>query len=126
LPRKIFEFTDRHTIEERVSIFFAIFENPNVLEDLKLYLHSILIPNGVLAQEIEMELVWCLQRDVLASQRTTADGIGFIFALLVTCSQCQSVNEVHCGCSLSIGHQASFEVRLIILTDSRNVLLEVM
>ena len=69
-------------------------------------------------------MVGRFESNVLVSERTAADGIRFVLALLVTSSERQFVDEVHGSSPLTVGHDLGLEVCLIVLPDPSDVALK--
>jgi hypothetical protein len=113
--------THRYSIKERIAVVFILLEDPDAFEDLCINRHSIVVPDGVLAQEVEDDEVRRLQRNVFTSQRTAADCIRFVLALLIARSEGKSVNEVHRGCPLAINHDLAAQICEVILANSIHV-----
>jgi hypothetical protein len=80
-------------------------------------------PHRVLAQEIENDPVRGLERDVLVSQRTTADRVRLVLALLVARTERELVDEVQRGRTLSVRHDLGLEVLGVVLPDPVDVFL---
>ena len=95
-------------VEQTIVVVLILLEYAHVLEDLLVDLDTVVVPDGVFAQEVEGDVIFAfvvLERDVLATQRTTADGVRLVLALLVTRTKCESVNKVHGRGALSVSHE---------------------
>lgn len=110
-------------IKQVVTFFLIILEQANVFEHLWLNGNAVVIPNRVFTEEIKDNEIGSLQRDMFAAQRATTDRICFIFPFLVTRTKSQSIDEIHCGRPLSVGHNFTLQVGLIICADSGDVIL---
>lgn len=115
--------TYRDTIEERISVFLVILEYSDILEDLRLDLDALIEADRVFTEEIEDDEVWWLEGNVLAPKRTTANGIRFIFTLLITSTQSQTINKVHGCCALSVCHKLTSELDIVILANAIHMIL---
>ena len=119
------------SVEQSVLVRLAVaFEQPDVLEHLRADLDSVVVPDRVLAEEVEDHVFEtirrvALERDVLAAERATADRVSLVLALLVTSTQSEDVDEVHGGRTLALGHDLRFEVSVIVGTDLVDVFLQV-
>lgn len=56
-----------YAIEEHIAFRRLVFKQLDVLEDLLIDLHAIVVPDGILTKEVEDEVVRRLKRDVLVS-----------------------------------------------------------
>jgi hypothetical protein len=100
-----------------------LLEDPYVLEHLRIDFDLLEVPDRVFTQEIEAKKVGGLQRDVFTTERATAHGIGLVFALLITSSKSENVDEVHGRGSLPICHLLRLEIFPIICPDPINMVL---
>ena len=112
-----------NTVEQGILVRFVLLEDPHVLEYLRIDFYLFVVPDRVFTQKVKAKNVGGLQRDMLAPERTTAYGIGFIFPLLVTGPESQNINEVHGRGSLPIRHLLRLEFFPIIRPDPIDMIL---
>lgn len=105
------------TIEQFILGVLAVLEDADVLVHLLVDRDLVVVPDRVFAQEVEHELVGRLERDVLAAQRATADGIRFVVALLVASSKREFVNEVHRCRTLTFTHVLVPQRIVVVVSD---------
>ena len=115
--------TYRNTVKQTIIVLLVLFEDPNILENLRLDLDSVIVSYGIFTEEIEDDEVWWLEGNVLAPKRTTANGIRFIFTLLITSTQSQTINKVHGCCTLSVCHKLTSELDIVILANAVDMFL---
>ena len=70
-------------------------------------------------RNVEVEL----EGDVFASQRTAADSVRFVFALLITSTKRELVDEVHGGRALPVCGDFRPQLVGVVLSDSVDVTL---
>ena len=117
--------TDGDTVEKRVLIVHVILKDADVLEDLSVYLDLLVVPDGIFTKEVEGDQVRRLQCNMFASQRTTADCIRLIFALLITSTKRELVDEIHRRCALTLAHVLALQCFIVVETDLVDVILDV-
>lgn len=78
-----------------------LLEYDDVLEDLLIHTYTIVVTDRIFAQEVEDEEVRRFTSDMLEPQRTATNSVGFVVTLLVTCSKCELVDEIHSRCTLT-------------------------
>ena len=113
-------------VEQTIVVILILLEYAHVLEDLLVDLDTVVVPDGVFAQEVEGDVIFAfvvLERDVLATQRTTADGVRLVLALLVTRTKGKFVDEVHGRRALALGHDFRLEVVLVVAAYAIDVVL---
>lgn len=115
--------THVNTIEQSVFISLVLLEDPHVLEHLGVDFDLLEVPDRVFTQEVKAKDVGRLQCDVFTTERATAHGIGLVFALLVTSSEGENVDEIHGRGSLPIRHLLRLEFFPIIRPDPIDVIL---
>ena len=111
------------TIEQSIFIRLVLLEDPHVLEHLRIDFDLLEVSDRVFTQKVKAESIWRLQRDVFTTERATAHGIGLVFALLVTSSKSEDIDEVHSRGSLPIRHLLRLEFLSIIRPDSIDMVL---
>lgn len=84
---------------------------------------SISLPNRVFTEEVEYKLIRWIESNMFVAQRATANGVGFVFTLLVTCSQSELVDEVHRGRALPVRSDLRLKLGRIILPNALDVFL---
>lgn len=115
--------THVYAVKEWITFNDILLEQSDILEDLLVDLYSVVVANGIFTQEVENEVVGRLAGDMLVAQRATADSIRFVIALFITSSQCETVDEIHRGGTLSLQHNLVPEVGCVIGTDAIDVFL---
>ena len=116
--------TNVDTVEDVIVIILVFFEDANILEDLSFNGDAIIVPDRIFSQEVENEEVRLLQGDMLASQGTTTNSICLIFPFFVTSTKSKFINEVHCGCALTVSHDFVLQLSLIVLSNTVDMFLQ--
>lgn len=116
--------TDRETIKEQITDRLGLLlEDPQILEHLLVDLDLVDVPDRVLAEEVERDLVRRRQRDVLEPERAAPDRVGLVLPLLVTGTEGEPIDQVDGRRALTRRHLFRLEVRRVIRTDSVDVSL---
>lgn len=115
--------THVYAVKEWVTFNDILLEQGDILKDLFVDLDSVVVADGIFTQEVEDEVVGRFAGDMLVAQRATAHSIRFIVTLLVTSSECETVDEVHRGGALSLQHNLVPEVGCVVRTDTIDVFL---
>jgi len=113
----------RHSIKQIVVIVLVLLEYPDVLEDLGFNLHPVIVANGILSKEIKDDKVRRFESNMFTAKRTTTDGVGFVFALLITSTKGEFVDEIHSRSTLAISHDFRPQIDLIVRSDAIDVIL---
>ena len=112
-------------IKEFISLLGGLaLKETNVLENLLVDLHVLLEPDRIFTQKVKMHDVGLLQCDVLISEGAAAHSIGLVLTLLISGSECKSINQVHGRGTLTNKHLLVLEICHISTTDSLNLSLE--
>jgi hypothetical protein len=90
-----------HTVEKRIAFAMPLLEYDDVLEDLLIHTYTVVVADRIFTKEVEDEEIGRFTSDMLEPQRTTANSVGFVVTLLVTCSKCELVNKIHSSCTLT-------------------------
>ena len=115
--------THINTIEQGVALLLALLEHHDILEDLLIDRHTVVVTNGIFTEEIEDEEIRVFTGNVLETQRAAADGVRLVVILLVTRSKRELVDEIH-GCGpLTDLHDLGLEFCVIVSTDAIDVFL---
>lgn len=112
-----------NTIKQSVIVRLVLLEDPHVLENLRVNLDLLVVPDRVFTQEVKAKNVWRLQRDVFTAEGATTHGICLIFTLLVTCSKSENIDKVHCRGPLPVCHLFRLELFPVICPDAIDVIL---
>lgn len=116
------EYVD--TVEEHVSFTFGwSFEDFEVFEDLWVYFDGIQVSNGILSKKVKGDFIGGFKCNVFVAERTTADCIGFIFALFISRSQGKYIDEVHCRSTLSRLCKLVSQIAGVVFANSINMVL---
>jgi hypothetical protein len=110
-------------IKQIVPILLILLKDLDILKHLIVNRHPLIVPDRVLAQEIEDDIIRLLECDVLAPQRATANRVRFVVALLISGTQCKLVDEVHRRRPLSVGHHLVLQIGRVVLPDAVDVAL---
>lgn len=80
-------------IEDLVTLaLWRFLEYLKILEDLRINFNLIVETNTVLPEEIEDDLVWRLECDVLKFEGATANSVSFVVALFVSSTECELID----------------------------------
>jgi hypothetical protein len=110
-------------IEQIVPVLLILLKNLDILKHLIVNRHPLIVPDRVLAEEVEDDIVWLLERNMLAPERATADRVRFVVALLIPGTQCKLVDEVHRRRPMSVGHHLVLQIGRVVLPDAIDVAL---
>jgi hypothetical protein len=111
-------------VKQHISLFFGWpFKYFEIFEDLRVYFDSIQVSNTVLSEEVECYFVGWFKRDMFEAEGTTSHSISFIFTLFIPCSERETIDQVHCRCTLSDFREFVFQVSCVILSDRVDVVL---
>ena len=104
-------------------MLWIFLENPEVLENLLVYLDFIIESNAVLTQEVEDDFVRRLQGDMLVLKRAAANSICFILTFLITSTESKLVDQINGRSELAILRYNRSQILLVISADSSDVFL---
>mmetsp|Transcript_13327 Transcript_13327/g.34611 ORF Transcript_13327/g.34611 Transcript_13327/m.34611 type:complete len:260 (+) Transcript_13327:471-1250(+) len=108
----------RDLVKQVFGRLLVLHECYDILVDQVGHLNCVLVPDGILTQEIEVDDIRGLTRDVLHSQGATTDSISlFLCVLLSTNSESQFVDEVNRRSLLAVHQVAAFLQLLIAVAD---------
>jgi hypothetical protein len=110
-------------IEQIVPILLILLKDLDILKHLIVNRHPLIVPDRVLAEEVEDNIVRLLERNMLAPERATADRVRFVVALLISGTQCKLIDEVHRRRPLSISHHLVLQIGRVVLPDAVDVAL---
>mmetsp|Transcript_40222 Transcript_40222/g.101178 ORF Transcript_40222/g.101178 Transcript_40222/m.101178 type:complete len:353 (+) Transcript_40222:799-1857(+) len=108
-----------------LGIAKALLEQLHVVVDVPLHEHDVLVPDGVLAQEVKLDVQVVQELHVVRLEVAAADGVRLLrVVLLVAGAQRQPVDEVHRGAHLLGAVVLGLGQAGVLLADRVHVILQ--